>query len=100
MRRSLLPTLLLGAASLFTLGCATHMAYVDYYGPPAPRVEAYGYAPGPGYVWIPGYYAWGGGGYNWVGGRWALPPRPRAAWVPGHYVRRNGHSEYVGAHWR
>ncbi len=82
------------------LGCASHPAYVAYYGPPAPRVEGYGYAPGPGYVWIPGYYSWTGSSYSWVGGRWALPPRPHAAWVPGHYVQRYGHSEYIPGHWR
>src|SRR5947209_5137933 len=100
MKRALLPTLLLGAASLFTIGCASHMAYAGYYGPPAPRVERYGYAPGPGYVWTPGYYSWYGGGYNWVAGRWVLPPRPHSVWVPGHYVRHERHSEYVGGHWR
>jgi hypothetical protein len=100
MKRALLPALLVGAASLLSFGCASHVAYAGYYGPPAPRVERYGFAPGPGYVWTPGYYVWSGGGYNWVGGRWAAPPRPHAIWVPGHYVRRSGHSEYVGGHWR
>jgi len=99
MKRILLPTILLAAASFLSLGCASR-AYVAYYGPPAPRVEAYGYAPGPGYVWIPGYYAWAGGNYNWVGGRWAVPPRPHARWVEGRYIHRNGHSEYTGGHWR
>src|SRR5580704_9698258 len=100
MKSALLPTLLLSAASLVSLGCASHAAYVAYYGPPAPRVERYGYAPGPGYLWTPGYYAWAGSSYTWIGGRWVLPPRPHAVWVPGHYVRREHHSEYVGGHWR
>jgi hypothetical protein len=100
MKSAWIPTLLLSAASLLTLGCASHAAYVAYYGPPAPHVERYGYAPGPGYVWIPGYYSWAGGSYNWVGGRWTLPPRPHAAWVQGHYVKRYGHSEYIEGHWR
>jgi hypothetical protein len=97
---SLLFDAALAAASLGSLGCASHAAYINYYGPPAPRVEAYGYAPGPGYVWIPGYYSYTGNSYNWVGGRWALPPRPHAVWVPGHYVDRHGHQEYIGGHWR
>ena len=98
MKNALLPTLLISAVSL--AGCASHAAYVAYYGPPAPVAERYGYAPGAGYIWIPGYYSWAGGRYSWVGGRWALPPHPRAAWVQGHYVRRSGHSEYVQGHWR
>jgi hypothetical protein len=100
MKRALIPTLLLSAASLLSVGCASHVAYAGYYGPPAPRPEYYGYAPGSGYVWTPGYYVWAGRGYNWVGGRWTLPPRPHARWVEGRYERRNGHADYSGGHWR
>ena len=57
------------------------------FGPPAPRVEVIGVAPGPGYVWIRGFYRWGGGAYYWVPGRWAYPPYPRAVWVPGRWAR-------------
>ena len=91
--------ILLTATAVMLLGCAGR-AYVGYYGPPAPRIESYGYAPGPGYVWTPGYYAWAGGRYNWMGGRWAQPPRPHARWEEGRYIRRDGHSEYTGGHWR
>src|SRR5580658_1460864 len=100
MKSALIPTLVLSAASICSFGCASHAAYVSYYGPPAPRVESYGYAPGPGYVWVPGYNSWAGSNYHWVGGRWEVPPRPHAAWVPGHYVDRYGHSEYIEGHWR
>src|SRR5207244_4305311 len=37
--------------------------------PPSPQVEVVPVAPGPEYVWVPGYWAWSGGGV-WVGGRW------------------------------
>jgi hypothetical protein len=96
MKRVFLPVFL----SLFSLGCASHRAFVAYYGPPAPRAEYYGYAPGPGYVWTSGYYVWAGSGYNWVGGRWAVPPHPHAVWVSGHYVHHSGHAEYRPGHWR
>ena len=52
-------------------------------GPPAPIVETRVVAPGPGYVWIPGYHRWSGSAYVWVPGRWDRPPRARAVWVPG-----------------
>jgi hypothetical protein len=100
MRRAFFPTLVLVVASIVSAGCAGHAYVASYYGPPAPRVEAYGYAPGPGYVWTPGFYNWAGGSYVWVGGRWAAPPRPHARWVEGQYVRRGNHSEYTGGHWR
>jgi WXXGXW repeat (2 copies) len=38
---------------------------------PPPRVEVVPAAPGPGFNWVPGHWAWRGG---WV-------------WVPGHHIR-------------
>ena len=32
--------------------------------------------PAPGYLWTPGYWAWGPAGYYWVPGTWVLPPDP------------------------
>lgn len=62
--------------------------------PPAPRYEVMPAAPGPGYAWIGGYWAWQLGRHVWIGGRWALPPAGRA-WVPGQW-HRHGH----GWRWR
>ena len=53
--------------------------------PPPPRYGAYGYAPGPGYVWTDGYWDRGPRGWAWAGGSWRRPPRPRSAWVPGQW---------------
>jgi hypothetical protein len=69
--------------------------------PPPPLVETMLVAPGPGLVWIPGYYTWNGAGYAWVPGRWLPPPRPHAVWVPGRWV----HDKKLGwffieGHWR
>ena len=30
--------------------------------------------PGPGYIWTPGYWAYGPDGYFWVPGTWVEPP--------------------------
>ncbi len=35
--------------------------------PPAPVVEDYGVAPGPGYIWIGGYWNWAGGSMSGTG---------------------------------
>src|SRR5258707_9542429 len=69
--------------------------------PPAPIVETRVVAPGPGYVWVPGYHAWDGRAYIWRPGRWDRWPRPNARWVPAHWVheRRNGWYLIEG-HWR
>ena len=70
-------------------------------GPPAPIVERRVVAPGPGYVWIPGYHVWNGRAYVWRGGRWDRPPRAGARWVAPRWVhnRRNGWY-LVEGHWR
>ncbi len=68
-----------------TLGaCVTEPGYYGgtvLVAPPLPRVEYYGAAPYPGYIWLGGYWNWAPSGYYWVRGRWAAP-RPGYRWVP------------------
>jgi len=42
-------------------------------------------APGDGYMWTPGYWAYGPGGYYWVDGAWVEPPYEGALWTPGYW---------------
>ncbi|MGB7748872.1 MAG: glycine zipper domain-containing protein [Verrucomicrobiia bacterium] len=66
--------------------------------PPPPPAETVVVAPGPGYVWIGGEWAWNGG-WIWVGGHWVYPPYPHAVWVRG-YWGRDPHGWYrVQGHW-
>jgi len=68
--------------------------------PPAVRVEVRGVAPGPGHIWVAGYYRWDSGDYVWVPGHWEARPRARARWVEGHW-RHTRHGWYwVEGHWR
>ena len=69
-------------------------------GPPARYYDVRGYAPGPGYVWVPGYQRWDGRGYLWTPGRWAMPPRPRAAWQPGGWRHDRRGWFWVEGRWR
>jgi hypothetical protein len=41
--------------------------------------------PAPGYLWTPGYWAWGADGYYWVPGTWVLPPTVGLLWTPGYW---------------
>ncbi len=93
--------LVLALALLATPACAAPRGrlYVRV-GPPAPIVEARVVAPGPRYVWVPGYYAWSGRAYLWAPGRWVLPPRPRAVWVPAHWARDRHGWYFIEGHWR
>ena len=54
-------------------------------GPPALPVYVQPVAPGPGYIWKPGYWAWGPDGYYWVPGTWVLPPEVGFLWTPGYW---------------
>jgi hypothetical protein len=39
-----------------------------------------------GYLWTPGYWAWGvAGRYVWVPGNWVAPPRVGVLWTPGYW---------------
>lgn len=52
--------------------------------PPLPQYDQ-PVAPGEGYIWTPGYWAFGPGGYYWVPGAWVLPPYDDALWTPGYW---------------
>ncbi len=70
--------------------------------PPALPVYAQPVIPGEGYIWAPGYWAWGPYGYYWVPGTWVLPPRVGLLWTPGYWGWVDGayvwHAGYWGPH--
>jgi WXXGXW repeat (2 copies) len=68
--------------------------------PPRARVETRVPAPGPGYVWTPGYNRWDGRAYVWVPGAWVMPPHPHAHWVAHRWEHRHGGWVFVEGHWR
>jgi hypothetical protein len=99
MKRWLLVTVM--AATLTTAGCGP--GYVGIYArtaPPPIRVETYGPAPGPGYLWINGYWGFRGNDYYWVSGRWERPPRGHRRWEDGRWERRGGRYQWREGRWR
>ena len=75
---------------------------VDAPPPPPPR-EVIVTSPGPGYVWLDGYYDGSPGHYRWVRGHWDRPPhgRERARYYAPHWDRdHNGHYHRVEGGWR
>jgi len=58
--------------------------------------------PGPGYLWTPGYWAWGPEGYYWVPGTWVYPPVVGVLWTPPWWGWSDGvylfHTGYWGPH--
>jgi len=58
--------------------------------------------PGDGYMWTPGYWAYGPEGYYWVPGTWVVPPTVGVLWTPGYWGWGEGayiwHAGYWGPH--
>jgi hypothetical protein len=69
------------------------------YAPPAIPVYAQPVAPGDGYIWTPGYWAWTDQGYQWVDGAWVLPPYQDALWTPGYWGYGPGGYLWNAGYW-
>jgi hypothetical protein len=71
-------------------------------GPPAIPVYEQPPCPTEGYLWTPGYWAYGDDGYYWVPGVWVAPPRVGVLWTPGYWGWNEGvyvfHAGYWGPH--
>lgn len=71
-------------------------------GPPPLPVYAQPICPGPRYIWVPGYWAYGPDGYYWVPGTWVFAPEPGLLWTPGYWAFADGfyvwHRGYWGPH--
>jgi hypothetical protein len=98
VRSLLLAVALFGAA--FTSSASVFVS-VAFAPPPLP-VYAQPICPGPEYIWVPGYWAYGPYGYYWVPGTWVLAPFVGALWTPGYWGWDNTvyvwHSGYWGRH--
>jgi hypothetical protein len=70
--------------------------------PPALPVYEQPPCPSDGYIWTPGYWAYGPEGYYWVPGTWTMPPTVGLLWTPGYWGWGNGayvwHAGYWGSH--
>lgn len=68
---------------------------------PPPELPVYEQPPipAPGYLWVPGYWAFGPDGYYWVPGTWVLPPAPGMLWTPAYWVWTNGGYVFVPGYW-
>src|SRR5579859_4942511 len=90
--------LAISAASSAQIGIAVSIRIAPpelpvYEQPPCPAV---------GYIWTPGYWAYGDDDYYWVPGTWVIAPSPGLLWTPGYWGWGNGlyvwHAGYWGPH--
>src|SRR5215469_2820693 len=69
-------------------------------GPPLLPIYAQPICPGPGYIWVPGYWAYGDDiGYYWVPGTWVLPPEVELLWTPGYWGFVDGFYVWNAGYW-
>jgi hypothetical protein len=97
-----LRTLAASLALLAALACAGGMTVGVVYTerrPPPDRVEVIVASPGPGYVWVPGYWRWERHDYLWTPGRWARAKHGYHKWVPGHWEHRTHQWYWVEGRW-
>lgn len=70
--------------------------------PPPLPVYVQPVCPGDGFIWTPGYWAYGPDGYYWVPGTWVLAPTVGYLWTPGYWGFGGGlyvwHAGYWGPH--
>ncbi len=70
--------------------------------PPLLPVYEQPICPGDGYIWTPGYWAYGDDGYYWVPGTWVLAPEVGFLWTPPYWGFVDGafifHEGYWGPH--
>src|SRR5271168_2999169 len=84
------------ASAQIAVGISVHV------GPPALPVYVQPACPTEGFLWTPGYWAYGNAGYYWVPGVWVRPPRVGVLWTPGYWGYAGGmygwHAGYWGPH--
>ncbi|MEO6983098.1 MAG: hypothetical protein ABI072_08285 [Edaphobacter sp.] len=72
------------------------------FAPPVLPVYTQPLCPGDGYLWTPGYWAYGPDGYFWVPGVWVQPPSVGMLWTPGYWGWGGSaylfHAGYWGPH--
>ena len=55
--------------------------------------------PDEGYIWTPGYWAYGPDGYFWVPGTWVQPPEFGLLWTPGYWGWERGFYLWNTGYW-
>jgi WXXGXW repeat (2 copies) len=89
-------------AGFLALPLATSYAQVGIsvnFAPPVLPVYEQPLCPVAGYIWTPGYWAWGEWDYYWVPGVWVPPPRVGLLWTPPWWGWRNGAYVFNQGYW-
>jgi hypothetical protein len=72
---------------------------VEFAPPPLPVYDQPP-VPGSGYIWVPGYWAWGTDvGWYWVPATWVLPPAIGLLWTPAYWAYSDGAYVLYDGYW-
>jgi hypothetical protein len=91
-----------GAVAISVPVTASAQVAIDIYAPaPPPPLPDYDQPPlpGDGYLWTPGYWAYGDAGYYWVPGTWVQPPEAGLLWTPGYWGFVDGRYAFNAGYW-
>jgi hypothetical protein len=97
--RSIRFFLLLLAVSAVPLTSFAQVSLRVNIAPPALVVYTQPDCPQEGYLWTPGYWAYGPGGYFWVPGTWVEPPTVGYLWTPGYWGWEGGEYSWNEGYW-
>ncbi len=100
IKRAVLAGVLLASSMLTACASQAYVAYRVPAPPPPLAVGAVGYAPGPGVVWVDGFWDLHGSRWVWVSGEWRRPPRARAVWVRSYWEPHGRSWRFHRGYWR
>jgi hypothetical protein len=100
MRRIFYAVFLLTGLALVVMPVATvAQTLIIRIAPPELPVYEQPTIPAYGYIWAPGYWAYGPDGYFWVPGTWVQPPSVGLLWTPGYWGWNDGVYGWNAGYW-
>jgi len=98
--RSVIPSAILALAmSLFPPVSQAGVILSITVAPPIIPVYVQPICPEVGFLWTPGYWAYGDAGYFWVPGVWMRPPGIGLLWTPGYWGWHGGLYAWNAGYW-
>lgn len=100
MRRFRSVTWLLAALGVMTMPVVAMAQIISItIAPPDLPIYEQPAIPAPGYIWTPGFWAYGPDGYYWVPGTWVEPPQVGLLWTPGYWSWHGGYYGWNAGYW-
>jgi hypothetical protein len=99
MRTTRAVLIVLSAFALFASAARAEVSIRITTPPPPLPIYVQPVIPGPDFIWVPGYWAWGEFDYFWVPGTWVRAPAPGLLWTPGYWAWNDGIYVWRAGYW-